>query len=461
MSSLAPKEITNAKIHFADAVPFARDGRLKMLYDNRMHPQAFHYEGKVYIVWRGDKGMPCIRSYDLETRTFSDPVMVLSGLENNVELNRYYRDHHFSPVIWMDTDHYFHVLSGCHGNKPHNYTGGHRVKSKQPGNITEWEWVDAKINFTVNYPQVYRIYDDQTLIYLRNGGHLSEWTYRISADKGETWTGREPALVDLDSEPQDGYIPDHAGSYHAIRTSKDGKTLHVGFIWAQQDYYPPDTPPINPRYGKIDRFHRYNLYYIKVDLPTGTVTNFEGSEVTTPIRKSIADANCQVWDTEGRIAPMGPSTYLDDNDIPYFLIAVSDETPYQSTFYFIKNVNGKWQKTPITKTPHPFNNGHLERNLDGTFSAYMIVGEGESISYESKQDMGRYGWGDRVEWWTSDTNGENWTLKQDLTPEPGYKWQNIKFVSDGKGNTIPDLLLFYGWRDIEGPGTAYLWDNRK
>ena len=41
---------------FADAVPFAKDGPLKMLYDNRMHPQALAYEGKVYIVWRGEPG---------------------------------------------------------------------------------------------------------------------------------------------------------------------------------------------------------------------------------------------------------------------------------------------------------------------------------------------------------------------------------------------------------------------
>ena len=231
------------------AVPFAWDGRLKMLYDNRMHPQAFLYDGKVYIVWRGDKGMPYIRFYDLKTRTFSDPVMVLSGLEDKVELNRYYRDHHFAPVIWMDTKCHFHVLSGCHGNKPHNRTGGHRVISKSPGDITAWEWVEDKINFTVNYPQVYRIYNDQTLIYLRNGGHLSEWTYRISADDGATWTSPCRAVVDLDAEPQDGYIPDHAGSYHAIRVSKDGKTLHIGFIWAQQDYEPPKNRPSIPAMG--------------------------------------------------------------------------------------------------------------------------------------------------------------------------------------------------------------------
>ncbi len=34
---------------FAKAVPFADNGALKMLYDNRMHPQAVEYDGSVYI----------------------------------------------------------------------------------------------------------------------------------------------------------------------------------------------------------------------------------------------------------------------------------------------------------------------------------------------------------------------------------------------------------------------------
>ncbi|MCZ6633052.1 MAG: hypothetical protein O7G87_06570 [bacterium] len=90
----------------------------------------------------------------------------------------------------------------------------------------------------------------------------------------------------------------------------------------------------------------------------------------------------------------------------------------------------------------------------------MIVGDGENDSNVSKQDPGRYGWGDRVELWTSDTTGENWTLTKDLTPVPGHKWQNLKFVSRGNNETVPDMLLFYGWQGNEGPGAAYLWDNR-
>ncbi len=42
---------------FATAVPFADGGSLKMLYDNRMHPQALEFEGKVYIVSRGVGGI--------------------------------------------------------------------------------------------------------------------------------------------------------------------------------------------------------------------------------------------------------------------------------------------------------------------------------------------------------------------------------------------------------------------
>ena len=53
-------------------------------------------------------------------------------------------------------------------------------------------------------------------------------------------------------------------------------------------------------------------------------------------------------------------------------------------------------------------------------------GEGES---HSEDDMDSYGWGTKVEEWVSDRNGENWKLVRDLSPKPGYKYQNIQFVS--------------------------------
>ncbi|MHC4994428.1 MAG: hypothetical protein ACYTGQ_05180, partial [Planctomycetota bacterium] len=86
----------------AQPLPFADNGGLKMLYDNRMYPQAVTLNGKFYAVWRGDEGFPYIRSYDLVTRTFSEPFMLLTGLEDRVDKKRYFKDHHFAPVIWAD-----------------------------------------------------------------------------------------------------------------------------------------------------------------------------------------------------------------------------------------------------------------------------------------------------------------------------------------------------------------------
>ena len=81
---------------------------------------------------------------------------------------------------------------------------------------------------------------------------------------------------------------------------------HAAFIWAQQDYEQGEKPPENPRYGDLDRFRRYNLYYLKIDLPTGKVYNLAGKELDTPVRKSIADVECLVWDTDWRISPVPP-----------------------------------------------------------------------------------------------------------------------------------------------------------
>ncbi len=148
------------------AVAFARDGHLKMLYDNRMHPAAIEIEDKVYIAWRGVNGWPQMLSYDLETREFSKQVNILNGLEEVFDLEKYTSDQHYNPVFWLNNDGYFYIIAGCHGNRPESYNDCDKMKSKVPGDIySGWEKVDSKINISVNYPKVYRIFDDQTLMH--------------------------------------------------------------------------------------------------------------------------------------------------------------------------------------------------------------------------------------------------------------------------------------------------------
>jgi len=432
---------------FPRPVPFARNGSLKMLYDNRMYPQAVAHEGKVYIVWRGKDGFPFIRCYDLESRTFSEPRMLLAGLKVRVDTRRLKRDHHFAPVIWVAPTGYWHVLFGCHVRP------GIHLVSDRPGDITAWKQ-SSVIADAISYPKVHRIAGDRTLIYFRHGPHLGSWTYRVSADGGRTWTGPERPVVDLNSEPQDGLMADHAGSYETTRVSADGRTLHVGFIWKVE------KPVPNTRYHRVlgDHTRRYNLYYLKVDLASGRAFNYDGRKLATPVNKSTADRECLVWDTRERVAAVGPSICLDEDDQPYLLLPVSEETPYRCRFYFVRRRGGQWVKTPITGTSHPFNSCYLDRTNDGRFRAFLVTGPGEAVPEEG---MDEYGWGDRVGEWISDASGENWKLRRDLTPIEGWKYQNIQFVSRDMRGAIPDMLLFYGWKDTHGPGTAFLWDNRK
>jgi len=371
----------------------------------------------------------------------------LDGLAVEVDGRKYRGDHHFAPVIWTERSGRLHVLFGCHG------TEGSHLVSKRPADITEWEPA-ARVAPSISYPKFHRIHDGGTLVYYRHSGHLGEWRYRISPDGGRSWDAPPRTVVDLDAEPQEGKWASHAGSYDTTRVSADGRTLHVAFIWKVEE------PVRNTRYGATlhDFVRRHNLYYLKVDLPTGRGFNYAGEELRLPVNKAAADRKCLVWDTGGRSAAVGPSIYLDQQDRPFLLLPVSEETPYEGWFYLVRPDGGTWRKTPITRTAHPFNASHLDRLADGRFQAVLITGGGQG---DPRQDnMDQYGWGDAVEVWVSDPHGEKWRRTRDLTPVKGDKYQSVQFVSRDLEAPARGLLLFYGWKESSGNGTGYLWDDR-
>lgn len=428
------------------AQSFADNGGLKMLYDNRQYPHAVTLRDKLHVVWRGKDGFPYCAYYDLQARAFSEPVSLIEGYEDEIDARKYERDHHFAPVIWSDQEGYLHTLFGCHRT-----TGIHLV-SEKPGDSTRWR---RGIDFSesISYPKIHRIYDDKTLVYTRYSGHLGFWQYHISNDGGNTWQGGGRPVVNLGAEPQDGLHAAFSGSYNTTAISEDGTRLHVAFIWKVED------PLHNTRYNAFlnDHLQRYNLYYLYIDLPTGLGYNIDGEEVELPLRKKVADEKCLVWDTKERVAAVGPSICLDEEGQPTFLLPVSEESPTDSSFYFVSQKKGKWSKTRITKTLHPFNASCLQLDKPGSFRALMITGSGASID---TQGMDEYGWGQRVEEWVSEDGGATWSLKRDLTPVPGMRYQNIQFVSDGLKHERNDMFLFYGWPDAESPGIGYLWDAR-
>jgi len=422
---------------------FGEGGQIKMLYDRRQRPQSIYLNGKVHIVFNagGENGAPpksptkpMAITYDPSTREFSDAVTLGPGDD----------DHHYGPVIWADEDNYLHVLHGCH-SKP----GTHLI-SKQPGDIgsslDDWG-LGPRIAPKISYPTVYRIYNKKELIYYRTAGHISSWTYRITVDKGKTWIGPAKDVTDMDIKGRFEW-----SSYQCTLPSQDGRFLHVVFIAYDDNRENDPRRYYNPRYKhQVSNGWKYNLYYVKIDLQTHDVTNFDGESMKTPIDVGQADAKCRIWDTKWRGAGVPPTIVLDENGDPAFLHVLSGETLEDHRYYYVRRSDGKWKQTPITRSSHQWNSCYLARDDDGALRAYLIVGDGY---LNTGGYMDRYG-GGTVEEWISCDKGNTWKRQRDLTPDksryPGWKYNNIQPVTKSDGSIVDGILLFYGWKDKESP----------
>ena len=422
---------------------FGEGGQIKMLYDRRQRPQSVYLNGKVHIVFNagGERGgppksptYPMITTYDPATREFSDVITL--GPKS--------KDHHYGPVIWADKDNYVHVLYGCHR------TPGTHLISKQPGIIgtSPGDWMQgSQIAPGISYPTVHRIAGNKELIYYRTEGHISSWTYRISSDNGETWIGPERDVTDMDSKGRFEW-----SSYQCTLPSRDGRFLHVVFTAYDDNREDDPTRYYNARYKQeVSNEWKYNLYYVKIDLESHAVTNFEGDTMTTPVDIDQADAKCRIWDTEGRGAGVPPDMTLDDNGHPAFLHVLSGDSIKEHAYYFVHRANDKWEKTPVSPSNHQWNSCHLHRSKDGVFHAYLIVGPGY---LDTGGYMDRHG-GGQIEEWISLDKGKSWQKSRDLTPDttkyPGWKFNNVQPVTTSVGRIVDGLLLVYGWNNRNAP----------
>lgn len=149
------------------SVAFGEKGQVKMLYDQRQRPQAVYLNNKLHIVFNADgevrsgkkknkgnkfKTRPKAITYNPLTREFLKEVSL--GMPS--------ADHHYCPVIWVDSGGFLHILHGCH-KKP-----GEHLISKKPGligtGIDSWD-KGPEIAPSISYPSVHRIYNNMTLIY--------------------------------------------------------------------------------------------------------------------------------------------------------------------------------------------------------------------------------------------------------------------------------------------------------
>ena len=465
---VAPAKMSSTQVQkTANQFPiaFGEGGQIKMLYDRRQRPQSIYLNNKVHIVFNAGgqigaspkaRTKPMVITYDPATRKFSEVVTLGPGK----------RDHHYGPVIWADEDDYLHILYGCHS------TPGTHLISKQPGSIgsslDDWA-LGPQIAPKISYPTMYRIYDKKELIYYRTAGHTSSWTYRITDDKGKTWLGSAKEVTDMDIKGRFEW-----SSYQCKLPSRDGRFLHVVFISYDDNRSDEPERYYNPRYKhKVTNEWKYNLYYVKVDLQTHDVTNFDGESMKTPIDIDQADAKCRVWDTKWRGAGVPPTIILDENENPAFLHVLSGDTIKNHQYYYVRLSEGKWKQTPITHSNHQWNSCHVDRDPEGIYHAYLVGGESyvdtewvEGKKTGSNFEKGRTNYlktggymdkhgGGNIEEWISYDNGDSWEKRRDIAPDQtkykGWKYNNIQPVTRPDGSTVEGMLLFYGWKDKDAP----------
>lgn len=239
-------------------------------------------------------------------------------------------------------------------------------------------------------------------------------------------------------------------SYQTCLPGKDGKFLHVAFCYYDDNKKNIREKFYNPRYNSKDNLNiKFNLYYVKINLQTYEVKNFAGETLKTPIDLAEANTKCKIWDTEWRGAGVPPDIIIDENNNPAFLHVLSENTPKEFNYYYVRYSN-KWKETVITPSNHKWNSSYLWLNKKGVLHAYLIVGENNSNLKQKSMD--RYG-GGKIEEWCSYDKGNTWKKIQDLTPKNfefnGWKFNNIQPIKNPKGNVQEGMLLFYGWKDGE------------
>lgn len=438
-------------------VPFGEGGQLKMIYDRRQRPQAIYMNDLVYMVYNGGsnlpggngkKTFPFAISYDPANNVLSDPIQLDDEPEG---------DQHYCPIIWSDTEDILHLLYGCHR------TPGTHLVSRSKGMVgtSRQDWNDApEICESMSYPSIFHIFDNKQLMYFRTGEHRSSWSYVISGDNGKTWSGPPRDVTDLNmgdelKEYTDMMDMNEMSSYQTVLPSKDGKFLHVVFCSYDDNKKNLPAKMYNPRYDTTENFSfKYNLYYVKVDLQTHEVVNFDGENIQTPVDMETALSKCLIWDTDWRGAGVPPDIILDRSGNPAFLHVLSGDTPFDYNYWYVRYEDGSWKQTLIAPSSDDWNSCYLRLADDGTLYACLVMGKpffmGEDAEHSG--DMDSRGGGD-IEEWISTDHGNSWKKHRDLTPRApefaGWKFNNVQPIKDAGMNVVPGMYLFYGWPDPE------------
>ena len=408
-----------------------------MIYDVRMGPQGLYHEGAYYITYQASPkaGAYCACAMERDASgVWSEPTVI-------GEASHY--DHHYAPVLWLDSDDYIHVLYHCHSSL---HGSIHKI-STRPLDISSWE-AAQEIAPSISYPRLLRCPSGNLILYYRSLGHMGYWTLKTSNDGGHSWESWPNPIVDFDQspiEPGDEW----AGTYHSVALSRDGRSIHVAFTYWDERKKP------HPAYGiEVGTRNRYNLYYARVDIDFKELCNIYDEPVAQPLVRRNADT-CMVWDTGSSLTNM-PTLYVDENEQPGLLAVSSGEKLDDCRYWFIVHRDGAWRRSPITQTNDTWSGSWIEDDGDGGLTAFLVT---------PPERYGNlpYGGGVLQEWHSMD-RGKTWAFRRQIAPGSGLLSNNPKPIEDAHGAALKRTLLFFSWPGPDGisPSVArgagaYLW----
>jgi len=378
-----------------------------------IHPRGRYYNNKTYITYTADHFDPYIRSYNHISSTWSKAERV-----GTTSLSQ---DSHGNPAMIIDNDGYIHVFYGAH-NGPLKY-----AKSKYSDNITYWNDMTDITNMAT-YPQAILMSNGDIYLFYRAGnGHYTDWSYRVSTDNGDSWSGETVVLEATAASI--GYYP------YIYEGTND--SIHITTCYK----------------GTGSAWNRYNTYYVMLN-SSGNLLNISGDDVGLPINKINLDALALIYDSGANHSAVHAMDVDDDNN-PYQVFTTGTGTTY--IYKFANWSAGALTLYDITTTDHLFDQANIITTNSSHHTVFLTSG-GTTASGSGDDDNTDRG-GNIEEWETID-GGATWAKVQDIITkaETNDVFSAPSIIEDYNSNA---KLAFYEYvDDNEKQDTEiYMWGD--
>ena len=273
-----------------------------------------HYQGKTHVVWQDvTRGgyLNQVKSYDHETRNWSEPYTLGTGIDN-----------HARPILTVDHDGYLHAIQSGH-NSPVTWR-----RSVNPNDSSKW--LASEIIGEGTYPVVLCDMDNTLYVTMRGNNRVGVDFY--AKPQGEPW--RNVVRVVKHAEKyRESY-----GAFHMNMALGPDQTIH-----AVVDFYEGQD--------HVGRGLHQAVCYAKSRDGGKTWLKVDGSRVNTPARPE--DMDTLIRSTRTRVERLPRPEHrnigivVDSKGTPYVFYYSHGEAPGQ-LYLAAPDSRGGWQKRSLS-----------------------------------------------------------------------------------------------------------------